>query len=100
MGTAPQTHERPQLPDQFRGELPRVNEDKRGFDRHRRTGILTQLLFFEDDSQRYATHHPNDHGHVSPRRGPVCVGGVAAYHLPSQSGRLGVKPRRRRARIA
>ena len=24
----------------------------------------------------YATHFPNDHGHVSPRRGPSCIGKV------------------------
>src|SRR5215472_15260654 len=36
--------------------------------------ILRKLLL---GCNRYAAYFPNDNGHVSPRRGPACIGSVA-----------------------
>ena len=72
-----------QIPIIFCEELPPVNErykPKFGFDNQRGAAILTQLRFLGVERNQYATCLPNDHGHVSPRRGTVCVGSLA--HSP------------------
>jgi hypothetical protein len=45
-------------------------------DRNGLAGILPKYLLFWGSNGNYATRFPNDHGHVSPRRGPVCTGKV------------------------